>query len=62
MNTATRHIDTEILRCAQDEIMRRPIAADKDHNCPNCGCEWCDLEKDLDECFTCGYPLPVGCL
>jgi uncharacterized UBP type Zn finger protein len=27
-------------------------------DCPNCGCEWCDLEKDLDGCFTCGYPLP----
>ncbi|MFL5811405.1 MAG: hypothetical protein ACJ749_17915 [Flavisolibacter sp.] len=44
MNTATDH-----------EHEKDPLPL---KDCPNCGCEWCDLEKDLDECFTCGYPDP----
>lgn len=27
-------------------------------NCPHCGAEWNQLEKDLKECFTCGFPDP----
>jgi hypothetical protein len=58
MNTPSQHIDTEILRCAQDDDHEESPFPDKHHNCPNCGCEWCQLEKDLEECFTCGYPDP----
>jgi hypothetical protein len=64
MNTPSQHIDTEIPLYVRND---NHVVGDDNHevslpgmhhNCPNCGCEWCQLEKDLGECFTCGYPDP----